>query len=403
MYLPLKTTFRQASSTRKTGESVWALANRGNHEGFGEGCPRLYVTGETVDTCLAWLARLLPSIEQECQTYPQLTSWVAAHASEIDEHPAAWCAVETALLDLFAREQSRSVESLVGREEPLARYAYTAILGDSAEDSFAALLDRYLAGGFSDFKVKLNGELQKDQRKLTVLAEKCEQFDMSNWRIRLDANNLWKAKPDVAIEHLGALDVPFFAIEEPVEPRNVAALSDISMALGIPVILDESLCNQDDLKRFDGVPGKFVANIKVSRVGGVLRALKLVEKLQELGWQIIVGAHVGETSIMTRAGMCIARAASTSLTAQEGGYGEILLQSEPAEPSLMFGQKGMLDLTRPYPVKTKDGHREVPREIWKKGWGLKCRLPDQSYSDPNGSRSGIRVREGMRRNPESRS
>ena len=72
-----------------------------------------------------------------------------------------------------------------------------------------------------------------------------------------------------------------------VRPRDVETHSRISVGLNTPVILDESLCTFADLERYDGVPGRFIANLKVSRVGGVLRALLLVEGLRQRGWPII--------------------------------------------------------------------------------------------------------------------
>ncbi len=73
LYLSLKTNFKQASSTRNTGESIWMTATRGNITGFGEGCPRTYVTGENVDSCLEWLNPQLSQIEKECTTLSSLT------------------------------------------------------------------------------------------------------------------------------------------------------------------------------------------------------------------------------------------------------------------------------------------------------------------------------------------
>src|SRR2546426_9361120 len=45
--VPLKMTFRHASAARTHGESLWVEASRGGHRGYGEGCPRAYVTSRT--------------------------------------------------------------------------------------------------------------------------------------------------------------------------------------------------------------------------------------------------------------------------------------------------------------------------------------------------------------------
>ena len=72
-------------------------------------------------------------------------------------------------------------------------------------------------------------------------------------------------------------------MEEPVRAKNVEDISKFSTATGLPVILDESLCTLEDLSLYRNVAGKFIANIKVSKVGGLIRALKMIEKLKKLG------------------------------------------------------------------------------------------------------------------------
>ncbi|MFT5765265.1 MAG: L-alanine-DL-glutamate epimerase-like enolase superfamily enzyme [Saprospiraceae bacterium] len=370
LHLPLKTNFKQASSSRNLGESIWVTASRGEIVGFGEGCPRSYVTGETVSSCMDWLNPQLTEIEEECTDLASLQERVKAKNAAIDEHPAAWCGIETALLDLFAKEQGISVEQLLGLKKPLAVYQYAAILSDGDQQKYEGLIERYLKWGFTDFKIKLNGRLAEDQMKLETLSRMCETAGVNNLRIRLDANNLWSGNTAIAIDHLSKLKIPFIGIEEPVEPKNPGALSKVSTSLDTAVILDESLCSESDLQAYDNLEGRFIANIKVSRVGGLIRSLKMIEALQARDWKIIIGAHVGESSVMTRAGMCAAQAAGAHLRSQEGCFGTILLAEEPVTPSLMFGARGQLDLTKPYILKTENGNIEFPLSTWDKGWGL---------------------------------
>lgn len=77
--VPLKATFRHASAARTHGESLWVDAARGEHRGFGEGCPRAYLTGETRTSCVQWLATRQESIQSECTSLEALRSWLAAH------------------------------------------------------------------------------------------------------------------------------------------------------------------------------------------------------------------------------------------------------------------------------------------------------------------------------------
>jgi L-alanine-DL-glutamate epimerase-like enolase superfamily enzyme/pimeloyl-ACP methyl ester carboxylesterase len=375
--VPMKMTFRHASAARKEGESVWAEASRGGVRGYGEGCPRPYVTGETADSCRAWLGEHLAQIQAACTSPQDLRRWVDDNAVAIDRSPSMWCAVEGALLDLFAREQDLSVETLLGRPPPGGPHVYSAVLGNDEPWKTQFLIDQYLIMGLSDFKVKLSGDPAEDRMKLDSIEALAAEHGIPGVRVRLDANNLWADSTQAAIDYLMPLKGRFFAIEEPTAPRDVAAHSRISVALGMPVILDESLCTIADLERYDGLAGEFIANLKVSRVGGVLRALRLVEALVARGWPVIVGAHVGETSVLTRAAMLVARAAGERLIAQEGAFGGRIIEREPARPSLQWGHGGMLDLAQPYAEVSHQGLKMTMPEAWQRGWGLDCRMPGQ--------------------------
>lgn len=376
LHIPLRTTFKQASSTRNVGESIWCEASRANLTGYGEGCPRIYVTNETVATGLDWLQAITTEIINQCHTLEALKRWTVENRNQIDQHPAAFCAIETALLDLFAREKKQSVEALLGLSAPQTTYQYTAVLGDSSEEKFKALVQRYLAMGFKDFKVKVNGQLVIDQQKLKNIKLLCQKNQIDNYRIRLDVNNLWAGKPNIAIDYLAQLHSPFLGVEEPLEPKNYLALSKISEALNLPIILDESLCTLTDLANLNQVSGQFIANLKVSRVGGILRTLELIKKLKKAGREIIIGAHVGETSVLTRAGMLAANAAGNHLIAQEGGFGSILLEKDKMYPSLTLGAGGKIDLSIPYSIKNGEKTMTIPIEHWDLGWGLvKAKIP----------------------------
>ncbi len=379
--VPLKATFRQASAARTHGESLWVEAARDGHRGYGEGCPRAYVTGETRASCRQWIGSWQETIQSECTSLDALRNWLAEHAADIDASPSVWCAIESALLDLFARERDQSVEALLGLTPPGGPHVYSAVLGNDEPWKTRFLIDQYCILGVTDFKVKLGGDLEVDTQKLRSIAELTSWHGVTTHRVRVDANNLFAETPDRALDYLRSLDCDFFGVEEPVRPRDVETHSRISVGLGVPVILDESLCTLADLERYDNVPGRFIANLKVSRVGGVLRALRLVDALRQRGWPIIIGAHVGETSVLTRAAMLVAAAAGTQLAAQEGAFGSRLVEREPVIPSLKWGRGGGLDLRRPYADVTTEGLQLTMPDAWTRGWGLNCRTARRAWKE----------------------
>jgi L-alanine-DL-glutamate epimerase-like enolase superfamily enzyme/pimeloyl-ACP methyl ester carboxylesterase len=376
----LKSTIRHAAATRNEGESIWVKAQRNGITGYGEGCPRSYVAGDKLKSSVRWAQDIFSAGKVNFNTLEDTIKWTEKNSNLIDRYPSAWCAIEMALLDLFSREKNSSVETLLGINGCKRRGRYSAILGDDQKWKFTNLADQYLIRGISDFKIKLNGKLEKDRTRLEILNDLCKQHNVQDVRIRLDANNLWAGRSREAINYLQSLNCTIFAIEEPVGAHDAEDISKVSVATGLPVILDESLCTFDDLSHYTNLPGKFIANIKISRVGGIIRALRLVEELKKLGWSIIIGCHVGETSLLTRAALIFTHATGENLIAQEGAFGDYLVEREPVDPILKFGRDGILDLSYPYYLKTVQGLRVIPVENWNTGFGVQCRMPNTPHN-----------------------
>ena len=124
-----------------------------------------------------------------------------------------------------------SLPSLRGR-----RFTYTAVAGDADADAFRATAERYRQYGFTDFKLKLSGNLERDREHIEVF----RGWNTQGLRIRVDANNLWNSAGEAA-GFLRALDYPFFAVEEPLRPNQYDELARIADMLDCRIVLDESL------------------------------------------------------------------------------------------------------------------------------------------------------------------
>jgi L-alanine-DL-glutamate epimerase-like enolase superfamily enzyme len=337
LHIPFKTTFRHAAAERSETASVWVEARSAGCVGYGESCPRPYVTGETNESARSFFAAHHESLCLDVVDLESLRGWMAAHITAIDRNPAAWCAVELALLDLLGKSTGQAVESLLSLPALTGPFHYTAVLGDSSEAAFSATAHAYRGMGFTDFKVKLSGDLERDRRKLAVL----DDID-STLRVRADANNLWQ-EADVAVAYLKSLGRSLTGIEEPLPSNQYAELGRLSAALGCPVILDESLVSVEQLGLLEATPDRWVVNVRVSKMGGLLRSLDVVSACRAQAIPVIVGAQVGETSLLTRAALTVAQAARPHLLAQEGAFGTFLLERDVCDPTLMFGAGGTLD------------------------------------------------------------
>lgn len=340
--IPFRVAFRHASAERDTTSSAWVEARGASGAvGCGESCPRPYVTGETLDTVQAFFSRHEAGIVADIGDLESLRAWMDAHERDIDDNPAGWCAIELAILDLIAREQGVTVEELLSLPPLRGEFSYTAVLGDAGPTAFLAMAKQYRGHGFTDFKVKLSGDPIRDREKFGALG-----YDHTEpIRVRVDANNLWKDS-EAAIAFLRALDYPLFAVEEPIAPDQFAGLTRIAGALDCHIVLDESFRRVSQLGQLPGPPSTWLINLRVSKMGGVLRSLAVVEAARRSGVQLIIGAQVGETSLLTRAALTVANVSRDILVAQEGAFGTWLLERDICDPPLMFGRGGVLDVAR---------------------------------------------------------
>ena len=335
--IPFKTSFRHASAERTETSTIWVEAvSVDGTIGYGESCPRSYVTGETTDTAASFVAAHRADVLRAVGDLASMRTWMSAHAGAIDEHPAAWCALELALLDLFGRSARISVDALLGLPAPRGPFRFSAIVGDGSPETCAAVVEQYRVRGFTDFKIKLSGDRERDRAKIDLVR------DIPQVRVRADANNLWTDARD-AIAFLRLLEYPLFAIEEPIGAGRYAALASVGDALSCRIVLDESMLRGAQLADLPAPPDRWVINVRVSKMGGLLRSLDVVRRARAAGLGIIVGAQVGETSVLTRAALSVAANAGSSLVAQEGAFGTHLLQYDVCDPPLMFGRAGQLD------------------------------------------------------------
>jgi L-Ala-D/L-Glu epimerase len=337
--IPFKLAFRHASAERSQTQALWVEASeRGGGVGFGEGCPRAYVTAETVDGAREFVSTHRGEWLAAIRDIGTLVDWVCSHEAQINANPSAWTAVELALLDLMGKVEQKPVESLLGLPALAGEFLYTAVLGDSSPRLFEAQLNHYLQAGFQTFKIKLSGDRARDRAKGAALAS----AGLRSASVRADANNLW-SDVETAIRDLEALDFPFWAIEEPLPVEDFEGMHRVAEALDAKIVLDESFARRDQFDHLADASDRWIVNLRVSKMGGLLRSVDLVREARTRHLPVIVGAHVGETSVLTRAALTVAANARDILLAQEGAFGSHLLESDVADPALIFGRQGILN------------------------------------------------------------
>ncbi len=262
--IPFRSKFTHNRKSRSVSSTFWVQAEQDGMVGFGEGCPRPYVTGETLDQCQLFFNRHSKQVSAAITDLPSLKAYRKNHEMDIAANPAAWCAIELALLDLIARLQQVPVERLLGLPDLSGSFRYTGVLGVDAPEAFARKLQAHRSLGMHDYKLKWNADNASSRARLEQI-----QSAVPGVMIRIDANNLWPSAA-AAIQELKALADSVWAVEEPLCLPSLQDALNIARQTGVRIILDEAVLNERDLLPYLDYAEHFILNLRVSKCGGVL-------------------------------------------------------------------------------------------------------------------------------------
>ena len=292
------------------------------------------MTGETEESVTQFLGQHGKDWTNSIHSIESLKEKIEAEEKLINRNPAAFAALEIAFWNFFT-EENIPIEGLLKLPLLSDDIQYSAVVGDSGPFKTRAQSLIYHLIGFRDYKVKIGKDLGRDRKRFASLP--------SNIRLRVDANNLF-TDPEQCVNHLKSLGREIWAIEEPVREGDVQGQSHVSEAMGSRIILDESLCLKEQLFAYQNANDTWIANIRVSKCGGILRSIDLARAAQEQGVDVILGAHVGETSILSRAALTVGQSLNDPALAREGAFGRILVTEDISNPSLRFGLEESCDL-----------------------------------------------------------
>ena len=129
------------------------------------------------------------------------------------------------------------------------------------------------------------------------------------------------------------------ALEQPVPHAEVLALAELRPRLGIPVMLDESLCGWPDAVAAVDQRTADLLNVRLSKCGGIIPSLRIIGLAQRSGLGVQLGCHPGETSLLSAAGRHVASRVD-GLRYVEGSYDRHILAANLTRQDLTFGYGG---------------------------------------------------------------
>ena len=347
--IPLKRKVTHASHVRTETDNVVARCVLSDGAvGYGEGVPRDYVTGETIDFALDLLKRsdLGKQLTADCPDFV-----AAVHLAErfrlapvvgddrMIQGNAARCAVELAVLDAFGRALGEPLTRVTELAAPeLYKFRpevqYSGVIGNPRGLKKRIYPFVYWLMGFAQVKLKVGIAGQDDvKRTKTIRKWLGRKIDL-----RIDANEAWK--PAEVVERIRELE-PFgiTSVEQPVRHEDIACLAEVRKQIKTPVMLDESLCGEVDAEKAVKNGWCDLFNLRLSKCGGFIPSLRLAQlaKRHNLGYQL--GCQVGETAILSAAGRHFATSVA-DIRYLEGSYDRHLVWERLSQEDITFRRNG---------------------------------------------------------------
>ena len=340
--LPFRLTFKHAAASREVSSSVFVRCTTASGAtGYGESLPREYVTGESqADTHTSLRDELLPRlVGRSFSDYAQVRDFLSACNGKAPAEwgyggkpqTAAWCAVDLALLDAFG---SHFGENVVAGDSPSPdpAYRYSAVISAAAGWPLFKTLLKLRLFGLDQVKVKLGGGIGLDAIR-TIGRALGRSAD-----VRIDLNMLWdKAEALRSMPEYEAAGVRSF--EQPLPADQLGELAELVEKTGMYVMADESLNDAGSLETLIGMKACNAVNVRVSKCGGLMAAIKRCRRALDAGMMLQVGCQVGESSLLSAAQLALMVEVS-GIRYLEGCFGTHLLERDPVSPELRFGRGG---------------------------------------------------------------
>lgn len=350
--LPFRFAFKHSLASRTSSSNVMVRLILEDSEsgdtvfGMGESVPRDYVTGETVQSASAEIKnQFAPALLGQAFSKERAIDAAAALLLELAAAKnvygrrvgAAFCAIELALLDAAAKIEKRPLVGwLAEKNSRIAENTieYGGVIPFGKRNVLSLLLLFYKLYGFKTVKLKVGDDPDLD----IFTVRKARELLGSSVVIRVDANCAWDF--DRTIEFSNQTKTYAIAsIEQPVPYDRLDELAELTKAVPPQIVVDESLCTVEEAEKLVKMKACGGFNIRISKVGGLLAAQKIVDIAKKNGVSVHLGAQVGESGILTAAGRCLA-AANSAFENYEGAANFFLLKEDLTRENMTAGLGG---------------------------------------------------------------
>ncbi len=262
--------------------------------GWGCAAPDRAVTGETAEDVLKAVDDVIKGVLTGSATY-QIARFVHELKERMPNKPSTLAMTDMALFDLLARKADLPLYKLLGGFKK--KIATSITIGILPLDQTLAEAEKHLKNGFFILKLKGGVRVEEDVEKILKLRQRFG----SDFRLRFDANQgLSAAQAEDFMRQVKSAHLEL--IEQPTCRTRDDSLGQVTQAVPIPVMADESISTLKDAFRLTSNELIDMINIKLMKMGGIFESLHINSVAKAAGVEVMVGC-LDESSLGISAGL----------------------------------------------------------------------------------------------------
>lgn len=270
--LPLETAYENALGSLSHFDALIVRAtDAAGRTGWGEACPVTGYSPESPPEAWDFLARCVADLPGLGRS--EVAGRLGAGASS---YPFVVAALVEAMEDLAGSPALRA-----DRPGELELVGTVNTLDLEQAPLYAR---RLVAAGYQTLKVKVGYDASADARRIAAIAEAVGPAV----RLRVDANQGYDVR--AALEFAQAVPRESIEVfEQPVNAHDWQAMTAVAGAAELPIMLDEAIYSESDIRRAATIRGITAVKLKLSKTGGAAGLVRQIRLAEELGLDVVVG------------------------------------------------------------------------------------------------------------------
>jgi len=283
--------------------------------GWGCAAPDIQVTGETPEDVIRSIDTVIKDRLKGRNPF-QIARITHDLKERIPRASAAIAMADMALFDLLARKADLPLYQVLGGFRHKIPTSIT--IGIVPVDETLEQAKKHLKNGFTILKLKGGLDLAEDIEKVLKLRERLGK----DFLLRFDANQGYTLEQSVTfINSVESANLEI--IEQPTSRKKDERLGQVTEAVSVPVMADESIRTLQDAFRLARNDHIDMVNIKLMKMGGIFESQHINSVAKAAGLEVMIGC-LDESALGISAGLHFALSRANIEFADLDGHLDLL-------------------------------------------------------------------------------